>query len=154
MSRAGPPDPDEWRTYEEFAAGIGTFRLPNVDLVGVDVSLTLDGGTSIALAFGSDTVTWQAAGSLSVPSGTRDPYDAVAVRDGVFFVNLPRTSADREALTIVYSTRTNRRSGRPVDNRSAGHRRGPSGSPDLPRRHIGIGAADRTDPRSVPGPDR
>ncbi|GAA4477935.1 MoaF C-terminal domain-containing protein [Microbacterium panaciterrae] len=104
---AADPALDEWRTYDEFAAGIDTYRLPNVDLDGTTLTLTLDDGESLSLTFGpstgSGTVTWAGLGA----SGT-DPYDAVAVRDDVVFVNLPLESREREALTVVYSTTTHR----------------------------------------------
>lgn len=93
------PATDEWRTYDEFAAGIDTYRLPGTDLSGTQLTLTLDDGSSIDLAFDGDEVAW---------NGVRDPYDAVAVRDDVVFVNLPLTSREREAVTIVYSTTTHR----------------------------------------------
>ncbi|MET8995855.1 MoaF C-terminal domain-containing protein [Amycolatopsis sp. NPDC004169] len=91
---------DDWRTYDEFAAGIATYRLPNADLTGRDVTITLDDGETLALTF-------KDAGHV-VCNGVEDPYDAVAVRDDVFFVNLPLTSVDGEALTVVYSTATHR----------------------------------------------
>ncbi|WP_033288826.1 MoaF C-terminal domain-containing protein [Amycolatopsis jejuensis] len=92
--------PDEWRTYDEFAAGIDTFRLPGVDLTGQAVTVTLDGGEQLALQFlDSERLTC---------NGVEDPYDAVAVRPDVFFVNLPMTSVEGEALTLVYSTTTHR----------------------------------------------
>jgi hypothetical protein len=104
------PALDEWRTYDEFAAGIDTYRLPNTDLAGTALALTLEDGQSLTLDFdpskdsGTEAlVTWSGLGA----SGT-DPYDAVAVRDDVVFVNLPLTSREREALTIVYSTTTHR----------------------------------------------
>lgn len=28
---------DQWRTYDEFAAGIDTYRLPNASLAGVEL---------------------------------------------------------------------------------------------------------------------
>lgn len=99
---------DEWRTYDDFAAGIDTYRLPNTSLDGTNVTVTLDDGTSIRLAFGSETVTWSASGSIEAAEGTNDPYDAVQVRDDVLFVHLPLSSRANEALTIVYSTTTNR----------------------------------------------
>ncbi|MBN9178663.1 MAG: MoaF N-terminal domain-containing protein [Microbacterium sp.] len=102
------PALDEWRTYDEFAAGIDTFRLPNAALAGERVNLTLDDGTRIDLAFDTDEVTWSAGGAIQVDAGTRDPYDAVAVRDDVLFVNLPLTSREREAVTLIWSTRTRR----------------------------------------------
>ncbi|MBS1897542.1 MAG: MoaF N-terminal domain-containing protein [Actinobacteria bacterium] len=97
------PALDEWRTYDEFAAGIDTFRLPNTDLAGTALALTLDDGSSLSLDFGAGTVDWSGLGA----SGT-DPYDAVAVRDDVVFVNLPLVSREREALTVVYSTTSHR----------------------------------------------
>ncbi|MDR2320094.1 MAG: molybdenum cofactor biosynthesis F family protein [Microbacterium sp.] len=100
---------DEWRTYDEFAAGIDTYRLPNIDLGGTTLNLSLDGGETLSLEFSASIgpeagqVTWSGLGA----SGT-DPYDAVAVRDDVVFVNLPLASREREALTVVYSTTTHR----------------------------------------------
>lgn len=91
---------EEWRTYEEFAAGIATYRLPNADLTGRDLTITLDNGTKLELRFeDADNV---------VCNGVRDPYDAVAVRADVYFVNLPFTSTEGEALTLVFSTTTHR----------------------------------------------
>lgn len=103
------PDPDEWRTYDEFAAGIDTYRLPSADLTGQELAVTLDDGSALELRFVDDaTVEWRAEGLLAVPAGTRDPYDAVAVRDDVVFLNLPLASRERESLTLVFSRRTGR----------------------------------------------
>ena len=101
------PALDEWRSYDEFAAGIDTYRLPNVSLAGSGMRLTLDDHTTLTLAFDTDSVQWSATGSIAA-DGNTDPYDAVAVRDSVVFVNLPLTSRERESLTIVYSTTTHR----------------------------------------------
>lgn len=101
------PALDQWRTYDDFAAGIGTYRLPNVPLAGTALTVTLDDGSVIRLAFDADAVTWSATGALDEPGAT-DPYDAVAVRDDVIFVNLPLTSREREALTLVYSPTSHR----------------------------------------------
>ncbi|WP_284748828.1 MoaF C-terminal domain-containing protein [Amycolatopsis sp. RTGN1] len=91
---------DGWRTYDEFAAGIATYRLPDADLTGRDVTITLDDGEVLSLSFKD--------AEHVVCNGVEDPYDAVAVRDDVFFVNLPLTSVDGEALTVVYSTTSHR----------------------------------------------
>ncbi|WP_163505372.1 MoaF C-terminal domain-containing protein [Fodinicola acaciae] len=91
---------DEWRTYDEFAAGIDTFRLPAADLSGRTLTVNLDDGGQLDLRFLD-------AERLSC-DGVEDPYDAVAVRDDVFFVNMPMTSVDGEALTVVFSTTTHR----------------------------------------------
>jgi hypothetical protein len=110
--------PDEWRTYDEFAHGIDTYRLPQVDLAGRSVRLSVAGSLGLELHFGaSGRVLWSTGGddadSDSVgwptqPSPASDPYDAVRVREGVLFVNLPLESRDREALTVVWSERTGR----------------------------------------------
>ncbi len=101
-------DPNEWRSYDEFAAGIDTFRLPNADLAGTRLALTLDDGTGIALAFDAEVVRWRAEGAISTDGELSDPYDAVRVREDVVFVNLPIESREREAITIVYSESTHR----------------------------------------------
>lgn len=97
------PALDRWRTYDEFAAGIDTFRLPNTRLTGTALTLTLDDGSTLSLRFSEDTVLWRGLEA----SGT-DPYDAVRVRDDVVFVNIPMQSRPREAVTVVFSTATNR----------------------------------------------
>lgn len=108
VTAAADPARDEWRTYDEFAAGIDTYRLPNVSLAGQRLGLTLDRGTHVDLTFGDDEVVWSATGGLATDAPVRDPYDAVAVRDDVTFVNLPLTSREREAVTLVWSTATRR----------------------------------------------
>ncbi|HWS50048.1 MAG TPA: MoaF C-terminal domain-containing protein [Microbacterium sp.] len=97
------PALDEWRTYDEFAAGIDTFRLPNVTLDGHALTLTLSDESELSLQFRPESVTWAGFGS-----GGTDPYDAVAVRDDVVFVNLPLESREREAITVVFSSTTHR----------------------------------------------
>ncbi len=100
---------DEWRTYDEFAAGIDTYRLPSADLSGQTVAIALTDGPTIHLEFtDGTTVSWMADGELDTAAGTLDPYDAVAVRDDVIYLNLPFASRAREALTLVYSTSTRR----------------------------------------------
>jgi hypothetical protein len=95
------PDPyDEWRTYDEFASGIATYRLPGADLSGRALTVALDDGPTLELRF-------EDAQHVTC-NGVDDPYDAVAVRDDVFFVNLPLTSVEGEALTIVYSSTSHR----------------------------------------------
>jgi MoaF C-terminal domain/MoaF N-terminal domain len=99
----------EWRSYDEFAAGIDTYRNPPVDLSGESFVVQLVNGPELRLDFLDATmVSWTADGVLDVDSPTRDPYDAVKVRDDVLFLNLPFTSRTREALTLALSTSTRR----------------------------------------------
>ncbi|WP_200331707.1 MoaF C-terminal domain-containing protein [Leucobacter sp. L43] len=101
-------DPNEWRSYDEFAAGIDAFRLPNASLAGTALALTLDDGSSLRLSFGTEQVTWWADGSLPAGDEHRDPYDAVRVRSDTVFVNLPLESLERESLTVIFSESTHR----------------------------------------------
>lgn len=101
-------DPNEWRSYDEFAAGIDTYRLDNISLDGTALALTLDDDSTLALSFGADAVRWNGTGSLATDGDQTDPYDAVRVRHDVVFVHLPLESREREAITVVYSETSHR----------------------------------------------
>lgn len=104
----GAPLADEWRTYDEFAAGIDTYRLPDADLTGAKFSLDFDNGSHLQLEFfDARRVRWESSGAIGAPS-SEDPYEAVLVRSDVTFVNLPFTSRERESLTLVLSSATQR----------------------------------------------
>lgn len=98
---------DEWATYDEFAAGIDTYRLPSISLAGRALALTLADGGSLSFSFDDEHATWSATGGIEAHDAS-DPYDAVQVRDDVVFLNLPLASREREALTVVWSERTGR----------------------------------------------
>ncbi|MEK9577890.1 MAG: MoaF N-terminal domain-containing protein, partial [Aquiluna sp.] len=99
---------DEWRTYDDFAAGIDTYRLPDADLSATSYSIQLKDGPQLDLTFTSNThVRWSGNGILA-SSDSSDPYEAVQVRPDVLFVNLPLASREREQLTLVISTKTAR----------------------------------------------
>lgn len=99
---------DQWKTYDDFAHGIDTFRRPNISLAGTKLGISFQDGSRLDLSFLDDeSVQWSASGLLS-ESGATDPYDAVSVRSDATFINLPLTSRDREAITVVYSARTGR----------------------------------------------
>ena len=101
--------PEEWRTYDEFAAGIDTYRLPSADLSDQTVTIRLADGPTVRLDFrDAETVSWSADGALATDGSETDPYDAVAVRDDVVYLNLPLASRSREAITLVWSTTTRR----------------------------------------------
>lgn len=100
---------EEWKTYDDFAHGIDTYRRPNLSLAGTALAISFGHSSHLELSFlDDDTVEWNAQGEISVKSGTTDPYDAVAVRADAVFINLPLTTVEGEALTIAYSSRTGR----------------------------------------------
>lgn len=99
-----------WKNYEDFAHGIGTNRLPALDLGGTRLHVETDDGPVLDLDFAdARVVSWRASGpsAWDGASGT-DPYDAVAVGDHAVFVDLPLESRARQALTIIFSTATHR----------------------------------------------
>ncbi|SDG80284.1 MoaF C-terminal domain-containing protein [Microbacterium pygmaeum] len=99
---------EEWRTYDEFAAGIDTYRLPDADLSGQNFLIRFDDGPQVELAFlDSTTVRWSSTGVFE-STGSEDPYEAVTVRADVLFVNVPFVTRERESLTLVLSTTTHR----------------------------------------------
>lgn len=108
-ARADAADQSKWKTYDDFAAGIDTYRLPGADLTGRTVELTFDGGLALRLQFlDGATVRWTSTALLSAADGTVDPYDAVRVREDVVFLNLPFASRDGEALTVFWSQASGR----------------------------------------------
>lgn len=99
---------EEWKSYDDFAAGIDTFRKPNVSLSGTNLVVSFGKSSRVSLEFlDDDVVQWSASGDIT-ETGATDPYDAVESRPGVFFLNLPLTSRDREAITVLFTRATNR----------------------------------------------
>ena len=133
--------PTNWRTYDEFAAGIATYRLPNADLSGRELTVTLT--TARARAAVRPTPKRSAA------TVVKGPYDAVAVRDDVFFVNLPHASVTARRSTVVFSTATHRALARAVGHRARARR-------GVPRVAQTFWAGDRRGRAAggAPGPSR
>lgn len=100
---------DDWKTYDEFANGIDTYRLPQHDLTGQSLTVTSTGGPTVTYAFESPgTVSWTATGAGWDGASGTDPCDVVAVRDDVLFVNVAFGSRERETLTTFLDRGTGR----------------------------------------------
>ncbi|NYE94729.1 hypothetical protein FHU41_000950 [Psychromicrobium silvestre] len=97
---------EEWKSYEEFADGIDTFRLANADLSGSRLDVELDSTGSVEIDFlDASRARWKASlGGNSYQAEAGD-YDAVEVRSGVLFVNLP---LGLSSVTLVFSRNTGR----------------------------------------------
>jgi len=107
--RTADADQRSWKTYDDFAAGIDTYRMPSADLGGRAVSLAFDDGSRLELEFlDAARVRWASAELLSAAGGSVDPYDAVRVREDVVFLNLPLTSRSEDAITVFWSETTGR----------------------------------------------
>ncbi|HEX4010726.1 MAG TPA: MoaF N-terminal domain-containing protein [Solirubrobacteraceae bacterium] len=82
----------------------GNNRIPSTEaLTGREIALERDDGATVTLAFTSDTVTWR--------DGADEPeqqaaYDAVAARDGVYFIDFLHANSDL-LTSIILNERTN-----------------------------------------------
>lgn len=91
-----------------FVGALDTYRMPSSDLAGSDTVLRFDDELELELSFGPDgRVHWRCA-ALDNADGAWDPYDAVAVREDVWFVTVQIASRQRDAVTVVWSTATGR----------------------------------------------
>jgi len=140
--------PSDWKSYDDFAAGIGTNRLPSTGaLAGRELSLTLRAGRLI-LAFESGSRVQCRQGA------TQDDaeYDAVEVAPSTYFIDMIFAPKLCEALTLVVNTATHRA----ISVRQVVRERRVEGEP-LVEQHFSAGVLN--DPLAaptgpVPGPTR
>ncbi|OMW48250.1 molybdenum cofactor biosynthesis protein F [Burkholderia pseudomallei] len=96
--------PQDWKNYEDFAAGIDTNRLPATDaLVGRALTFELPGGAFAANFVDGQTLSWRRG-----ETGGTDWYEAIEVAPDTFFVDVTFKSRPAEALTLVFNTATRR----------------------------------------------
>lgn len=96
--------PQDWKNYEDFAAGIDTNRLPATQaLAGQTFVFDLPNG-ALHTAFGDGhTVVWRTGNA-----GDTDWYEAIEVAHATYFVDITFRSRPLEALTLVFNTATRR----------------------------------------------
>lgn len=97
----------DWKSMEDFSAGIDTNRLPQTDaLEGREVAITLaDGGAAVFTFEPNRTVRWNVNNEPWAGSG-EDTYDGVAVGDGAFWVDLNLSDRPVESITAVFQPET------------------------------------------------
>jgi len=102
--------PQDWKNYEDFAAGIATNRLPTTArLAGTQNKITLSDGTDMTLKFiDGKTLEWNVAAGPRSKSSGKDPYEAIDVADQVVFIDTTFKSRPRDAMTIIINTQTRR----------------------------------------------
>jgi hypothetical protein len=100
----------EWRTYDEFAYGIDTNRLPRSDkLAGQELRVTFNDGSSFEYRFKDvSTCEWRTVVGPGAGASGTDRYEAVEVDDGVYFIDATFQARPREALTVIANLRTRR----------------------------------------------
>lgn len=97
-------NPKDWKTYDQFAYGIDTNRLPASDaLTGSTQTLAFDDGRRLELIFARDSVDW----SDGKENGT-DKVEVVEVAASTYFVEIIFENRPKEAETLVLNVASRR----------------------------------------------
>lgn len=97
-------NPKDWKTYDEFAYGIDTNRLPATEaLTGSTHKIAFDDGRRLELSFAKGEVKW----SDGKDSGT-DLSEVIEVAPKTYFVEIIFAGRPREAETLILNTETRR----------------------------------------------
>ena len=100
--------PADWKTYDEFAAGIATNRLPASDaLAGRTLTLALPDFRLTLAPRSQHAIDWSEQGGRGA-QGRGDWYEAVEVAPDTFFIDITQASRPTEALSVVLNIRTRR----------------------------------------------
>lgn len=96
--------PANWKTYDEFAAGIATNRLPpSISLDGWSETIRFKDGRTLSLRIAGRRVSWtDEAGSGD------DPCEVVEVAPDTYFIELLFAERSNQAETLVVNRRTRR----------------------------------------------
>lgn len=97
-------NPRDWKTYDQFAYGIDTNRLPATEaLAGTKHTIRFDDGRELSLDFFKDTVTWKDA----TGAGT-DSIEVVEVAPETYFVEIIFAEKPLEAETLILNLASRR----------------------------------------------
>jgi hypothetical protein len=103
-----PIQPADWKTYDQFALGIATNRLPPSDaLAGQTLTLALPDFKLTLQPHSQHALDWQENGARG-GQGKADWYEAIEVAPDTFFLDITQAARPTEALSIVLNTRTRR----------------------------------------------
>jgi hypothetical protein len=97
-------NPKDWKTYDQFAYGIDTNRLPaSGALDGRSFQIAFDDGRKLAIALSPGQAEW------SDDSGSgRDVSEVIEVADDTYFIELVFASRPRECETLIVNTANGR----------------------------------------------
>lgn len=97
-------NPKDWKTYDQFAYGIDTNRLPATDaLAGSRHAIRFDDGRDLSLEFSGGSVSWTEASG----SGT-DAVEVVEVAPDTYFVEIAFSAKPLEAETLILNLASRR----------------------------------------------
>lgn len=97
--------PQDWKDYDEFAAGIDTNRLPHSEaLIGRSLDVELTNGRRFTVA-----LTGKHAADVTEKGGTASEWcEVVEVAENTFFIDLTFAASDREAETLMVNVQSRR----------------------------------------------
>ena len=97
-------NPKDWKTYDQFAYGIDTNRLPATEaLAGSSHTISFEDGRRLELAFARGEVKW----SDSKNSAT-DKAEVIEVAPNTYFVEIVFAGRSKEAETLILNIETRR----------------------------------------------
>jgi hypothetical protein len=97
-------NPKDWKTYDQFAYGIDTNRLPATEaLAGTTHQVGFDDGRKLELSFGREDVKW----SDGEDSAT-DKAEVIEVAPSTYFVEIVFAGRPKEAETLILNIETRR----------------------------------------------
>ncbi|ACI57704.1 conserved hypothetical protein (plasmid) [Rhizobium leguminosarum bv. trifolii WSM2304] len=97
-------NPKDWKTYDEFAYGIDTNRLPASEaLAGSSYEIGFEDGRQLDLAFGKGEAKW----SDGKESAT-DKAEVIEVAPNTYFIEVVFAGRPREAETLILNVETRR----------------------------------------------
>ncbi len=97
-------NPKDWKTYDEFAYGIDTNRLPATEaLAGSSHNISFDDGRTLELAFAKSEVKWSDG-----KEGGTDKSEVIEVAPKTYFVEIVFAGRPKEAETLIINTETRR----------------------------------------------
>ncbi|TXI10888.1 MAG: molybdenum cofactor biosynthesis protein F [Rhizobium sp.] len=97
-------NPKDWKTYDEFAYGIDTNRLPATEaLAGSSHKISFDDGRTLELAFAKGEVKWSDG-----KGGATDLSEVIEVAPKTYFVEIIFAGRPKEAETLILNIETRR----------------------------------------------
>lgn len=96
--------PKDWKTYDQFAYGIGTNRLPATHaLSGRSFRLAFDDGRTLDLEFSDGKARW-----ADQQGNGEDQAEIIEVAPNTYFIELIFAARPKEAETVIVNTATGR----------------------------------------------
>lgn len=97
-------NPKDWKTYDEFAYGIDTNRLPATEaLAGSSHKISFEDGRTLELGFAKGEVKWSDG-----KEGGTDKVEAIEVAPKTYFVEIVFAGRPKEAETLILNIETRR----------------------------------------------